>query len=147
MSMSVMGFKNEMNINNEDESWTTTKLDISTMGAWFNKTPKTQNPEMNKLIEAHKSQMTGVPLKTISVQTSTDSQGKASVTQTKMEVTEIKTMNHVPVEIPEDYQEMNLLETMGQATPDDSSSPTPQKQSAPKFNIGGFMRKALESAK
>jgi hypothetical protein len=146
MSMSVMGFKNEMTIHKEDETWTTTKLNIAAIGAWFNKAPKTQNAEMDKLIEASKGMMSGVPLKMLSVQTSTDSQGKATVSRTSMNVTEIKNVSDVSVDIPADYKEMDLF---GAANDQDASeskqSRSQHKPSAPKFDLGNMMKKAMES--
>ena len=146
MSMSVMGFKNEMTINKEDETWTTTKLDTAVLGAWFSRAPKTQNAEMDKLIEAEKGKMTGVPLKMLSIQTSTDNQGKATVTRTTMNVTEIKTVADVPVEIPADYKEMNLFEGAGQDDKDEKSPRKQNRPTTPKINFGDLMKKAMESA-
>lgn len=146
MSMTVMGFKNEMDITREEETWTTTKLDVSAVSAWFKQAPKTQNAEMDKLIEAEKSKMTGVPLKTVSVQTSTDRQGKATVTRSSMEVTEINKVDNVDVDIPADYQEMDLFGGAGQEEPRGKAGN--QGRTAPgKIDFGGLMRKAMESAK
>jgi hypothetical protein len=146
MVMSVMGFKNETTINKEDETWTTTKLDVSALGNWFNKAPKTQNPELDKLIEAQKGKLTGVPLKMLSVQTSTDNQGKATVTRTSMNVTEIKTISDVPVDIPADYTEMNLFHDADPETPKGKPGTGHGKSSAPKIDFGSLMKKAMESA-
>lgn len=148
MSMSVMGFKNEMDIAKEDETWTTTRLDVSTLGAWFNKMPKTQNEELDKLVQAEKGKMNGMPLKMLSVQTTTDSQGKASVTRSSMIVTDIKKIgaSEVSVEIPSDYKEMDLLEAAGQ----EAEKGTPRKNRKNKAPAGldfnSLMKKAMESA-
>lgn len=146
MSMAVMGFKNEMTINKEDETWTTTKLNIAAIGAWFNKAPKTQNAEMDKLIEASKGTMSGVPLKMLSVQTSTDSQGKTTISRTSMNVTEIKNVSDVSVDIPSDYKEIDLFGGANDQDASESKNPRSQhKASAPKFDFGNMMKKAMES--
>ncbi len=146
MSMSVMGFKNQMSVVKEDETWATTKLDISAFNAWMNKTPKTQNAELDKLIALEKEKMTGMPLKTLSVQTTTDGQGKATVNRTSMEVTGIRDVSGVPVEIPADYKEVNLLEAAAEAQEAEETRPEPPKRAMPKINFGSMMKKALESA-
>jgi hypothetical protein len=137
-----------MDIAKEDETWTTTRLDVSTLGAWFNKMPKTQNEELDKLVQAEKGKMNGMPLKMLSVQTTTDSQGKASVTRSSMIVTDIKKIgaSEVSVEIPSDYKEMDLLEAAGQ----EAEKGTPRKNRKNKAPAGldfnSLMKKAMESA-
>jgi hypothetical protein len=148
MSMTVMGFKNEMDIVKEDESWTTPKLDISTLGAWFNQMPKTQNEELDKLVQAEKGKMTGMPLKMLSVQTSTDSQGKASVTRSSMVVTDIKKIgaSEVSVEIPEDYKELDLLQAAGQEPETGTPRKTRRSQAPAGLDFNTLMKKAMQSA-
>ena len=148
MSMTVMGFKNESAVVKEDETWTTKKLDITTLGSWFSNMPKTHNEEFDKLIQAEKGKMTGMPLKTFSVQTNTDGEGKATVTKTSMEVTEIKPIGagDVDAEIPADYKEMDLFQA---ATQEDTGTPGERpaaKRSSPKVDFGSLFKKALESA-
>lgn len=148
MAMNVMGFKNEMMINREEEAWTTTRLDVSAVGAWFNNMPRTQNEEMDKLIKAEKGKMTGVPLRMLAVQTTTDSQGKTSVTRTSMNVTGIRKIGagEVPVEIPDDYKEVNLFPAAGQDG--EQQEPGAARRQAPsKIDFGSMMKKALESAR
>jgi hypothetical protein len=148
MSMSVMGFKNEMTITREEESWTTTRLDISALGAWFSKMPQTQNPEMDKLIQAEKGKMKGLPLKTLAVQTTTDSQGKTTVTKSSMSVTEIKKIGSgdVAFDIPETYKEVSLFQAAGQEEESGEKPAARKRQAPPKFDFGSIMKKAMESA-
>ena len=148
MAMNVMGFKNEMTIDRQEEVWSTTSLDVSAVGAWVNNMPKTQNEELDKLIKAEKGKMTGVPLKMLSIQTSTDSQGKVSVVRTSMNVTGIRKIgaSEVSVKIPEDYKEVNLFPAAGQ----DGEQQDPgasRRQAPPKIDFGSMMKKALESAR
>lgn len=150
MSMTVMGFKKESAISKDEEVWTTTKLDLSTLGAWAGKMPKTNNEDFDKLIKAEKGKMKGVPLKSLSVQTSTDSQGKATINKTGMEVTEIKTVgaNAASLEIPADFQEMSLPMSAGN---EDEEQPKgnakPKKSAQPKLDFGALMKQAMEQAK
>lgn len=148
MVMNVMGFRNEMTIDRAEEVWTTTQLDVSTVGAWFNNMPKIQNEELDKLIKAEKGKMTGVPLKMLAVQTTTDSQGKTSVTHTSMNVTGVKKIgsSEVSVDIPDDYKEVNLFPAAGQegAAQDPGSA---RRQAPPKIDFGNMMKKAMESAR
>lgn len=148
MSMSVMGFKNEMDVVRDEEAWTTTKLDISTLGAWFNKMPKTRNEELDKLVMAQKGKMAGMPLRMLSVQTTTDNQGKNSVTRTSMNVTDIRKIGagEVSVEIPSDYKEMNLLGG-GAEDEEQGASRKSHKGRAPAgIDFKGLFKKAMESA-
>jgi len=150
MSMTVMGFKNDMTIDKEEETWTTTKLDISTLGAWFSKMPKTQNAEFDKLIQAEKGKMIGLPLKTLSVTSTTDGQGKTTVTRMSMNVTDVKKIGagDVAVEIPEDYKEIDMFQAAGQGQDDESGEKRPpHKRQAPQnFDFNSIMKKAMESA-
>jgi len=142
ISMSVMGFKNESTISKDEESWTTTKLDVAALGAWVGKTPKTNNQNMDQLIQAEKSKMKGFPLKILSVQTTTDNQGKATISKSSTEVTEIKTVgaSTVSFEIPSDYQEMNLP----MAADNESEKPISNKNAQPKIDFGALMKKTME---
>ncbi len=148
MSMSVMGFKNEMTIAKDEETWTTTQLDISTLGAWFNKMPKTQNDELDKLIQMEKGKMSGLPLKMLSTQTTTDGQGKTTVTRTSMNVTEIKKIGarDVVVDIPENYKEVSLFQAADKEDGKDEQTGARKRQTPPKFDFGSMMKKAMESA-
>jgi len=149
MSMTVMGFKNESTIAKDEEVWATTKLDLSVLGAWAGKMPKTNNENLDQLIQAEKGKIKGIPLKMISVQTATDSQGKISVTKTHMEVTELKKaeVGAVSFEIPSDYQEMSMPMSGGndeESTQDKSKS---KRSSPPKIDFGDLMKKAMEQAR
>lgn len=146
MSMSMMGFKNQMDIVNEDETWATTKLDISAVGAWLNKKVKTQNAEMDKLIAMEQAKMNGVPLKTVSIQSTTDNQGKTTVSRSIMEVTKVRNVGDVLADIPADYQEVNLLQPDAGDEQENETAPQSQKRPMPKINIGDIMKKAMQSA-
>ena len=146
MSMSIMGFKNQMSVVKEDETWATTKMDVTAFSAWMNKSPKTQNAELDKLIAMEKGKMSGLPLKTISVQTTTDNQGKSTVNRSSTEVTSIRNVSDVQVDIPSDYQEVDLLQAANEAQDAEESNSAPSGKSMPNINFGNIMKKAMESA-
>lgn len=145
MSMTVMGFKNETTIAKEDETWASPKLDIATLGAWFSKAPRTRNAELDKLIEAEKSKMTGLPLKMLSVQTSTDGNGKTTTTSTSMAVTDISSVADVDAEIPADYKEVSLFEAGAGEAAGEQPAQRPARKGVPKLDFGSLMKKAMES--
>lgn len=147
MSMNVMGFKNEMTIQREEETWTTRELEISSLGAWFNKTPQTQNEELDKLIKAEKGKMSGLPLKMIAIQSTTDSQGRTTISKTLMNVTEVKKIgaDAIDAEIPVSYKEMNLF-APGAGQEGDDSGKAGHHSGQPKFDINSMMRKAMQQA-
>lgn len=150
MSMAVMGFKSESTVSRDEDMWTTTKLDAAVLGEWVNRMPKTQNREMDKLIKAQQSKMTGIPLRIHSMQTTTDNQGKTSVSKTSMDVTEIKKVGagDVSFEIPADYQEMNLFQPPAEQGSDNADEAKPAaRKTAPKIDFGSLMKRAMESAK
>ena len=148
VSMNVMGFKNESSVSKDEESWTTTKLNLSVLGAWAGKMPKTSNEDLDQLIQAEKGKMKGIPLKTLSIQTTTDSQGKASVLKSSMEVTEIKKVgaDAVSFDVPSDYQEMSLPMSGGNDEDQTKGHSKSKRSSPPKLDFGDLMKKAMEQA-
>jgi hypothetical protein len=148
VSMNVMGFKNESTISKDDESWATTKLDLSALGAWAGKTPKTNNQSMDQLIQSEKNKMKGFPLKTLSITTTTNIDGKISVSKSSMEVTEIKTVgaDTVSFEIPSDYQEMSLPMTTENEVEQPKGKSKSNKSSPSKIDFGALMKQAMEQA-
>jgi hypothetical protein len=147
LSMTVMGFKNESTISKDEETWSTTKLDLAALGAWVGKVPKTKNESLDQLIQNEKSKVKGFPLKMLSTETATDSQGKTTTSKSSMEVTEIKTVgaNNVSFEVPADYQEMSLPMTGGNEEEQPKSS-SKSKRTKPKLDFGALMKQAMEQA-
>lgn len=148
MSMTVMGFKNESAISKEEETWTTTKLDLAALGAWVGKVPKTKNESLDLLIQTEKSKVKGFPLKMLSVETATDSQGKTTISKSSMEVTEVKTVgvNAGTFEVPADYQEMSLPMMAGNEDEQPKSHSKSKKGGSPKLDFGALMKQAMEQA-
>ncbi len=110
MSMTVMGFNNTSTVLREEEVWTTTKIDTAALAAWVKKAPKTMNESLDKLIKQQMDRMTGLPLKMVTVQTTTDKNGKAQTSTTTMQVTDVKELKPAAdlFEIPKDYTETKM---------------------------------------
>lgn len=146
ISMSIMGFKNESNLSKEEEIWATTQLDLSVFDSWVRKTPKTKNESLDQLIAAEKNKIKGFPLKMLSTETTTDGQGKATVTRSSMEVTEIKSISAgaISFDIPADYQEMSLPMRAGIEEEQPKSESAPAKKAKSKFDFGSLMKQALD---
>lgn len=137
MSMTLMGFKNASNVTRDEETWTTTKIDTAALTRWIKQAPKTMNESLDKLIVMERDRMEGLPLKTLSVQTTTDKSGKAQTLKTTMEVTEVKTLDTEAgyYDIPTGFQEATL-EVPEEADGEDGKAPA--KSGKP--NIPGFLK-------
>ncbi|MFO7534757.1 MAG: DUF4412 domain-containing protein [Kiritimatiellia bacterium] len=135
MSMTVMGFKNSTSVAREEENWTTTKIDTAALGRWINQSPKTMNESLDKLIRLQRDQMQGLPLKMISVQTTTDKKGKSQVTKQIMEVTEIQEMkvDAATLEIPAGYKEATMEAKEGDEDAPDKKGAAPSLPSLMKM--------------
>lgn len=148
MAMNVMGFRNEMTTYKEEETWTTTALDVAALGAWLSRMPRTQNAELDKLVQAEMAKMRGMPLRTLSIQTTIDGQGKTNTTRSVMTVTEIRKIGagEVDVEIPPDYRELSLFQPQDSEI-DPTMPPTGRaRKPTPAMDLNSIMRKAMESA-
>jgi hypothetical protein len=113
MSMSVLGMKSQTKTVQEDDTWSTTALPEGALGVWLRSEPPSfGNEELDALVKAEMGKVHGIPLKKITVTTSTDSKGKKSEASTMtMEVTKIESVD-VPAEtfvIPAEYQETSLF--------------------------------------
>jgi hypothetical protein len=146
MSMTVMGFNSSSTIVREEEAWTTTKINTAALSAWLKKAPKTNNESLDKLMKQQMEKMTGLPLKTIAVQTSTDKNGKTQTSTTTMEVTEVKELKPAAdlFEIPKDYKETSMTgedEDEGKGEGDDASDgKKTRKGDAPPAGLPNFLK-------
>ncbi len=114
MSIKVLGMGNVTDVVSEQEVWATTKLTDAGMGVWLrSEPPRTGNSEFDRLIAAESGKFQGLPLKMVTVSTSTPKKGgKPTVTRTSMEVTEIDANATVPAsafEIPAGYEETQIM--------------------------------------
>lgn len=114
MKMKVLGMGNEAAIVNEEDIWTTDRLQDAALSVWLRADSlRTGNEQMDKLIESGRGKVTGFPLKTVTVSTSTNKKNnKATTTRTTMEVTELDTQANVPAtafEIPAGYEKTEAM--------------------------------------
>ncbi len=119
MEMSFMGMHRASNIVQDQEIWAAPKLVEAALGIWLHKAPKFGNEDLDKLVQAEMSKVQGFPLKTVTVQTTTDQGGKSQTTTTTMEVTTLRTES-VPDStfvIPPDYKETQMMAPGGMMRP------------------------------
>jgi hypothetical protein len=114
MKMRVLGMGNSADTVTEQDIWATTKLTDRGLGVWLrHDPPKTGNEQFDKLItaEAEKKRLSGFPLKTVTVTTTTQKKGKQTVTHRTLEVTllETKPIPDSNFEIPAGYKETQML--------------------------------------
>lgn len=96
MEMKVMGMKQSSTVVNEEDIWSTSKLTAAVLGVWLKKEPpKFGDEQLDALVKAEMGKVHGIPLKTVTVATTTDNKGKSQVTKTAMEVVELE-MTNVP---------------------------------------------------
>jgi hypothetical protein len=114
LTMKVLGMGNSSDVVSEQDIWTTQRLTDAALGAWLRADPPhTGNEQLDKLIAAGREKVQGIPLKMVTVSTSTDKKrGKQTVTKMTMEVTELDTSASVPgssFEIPAGYKETQMV--------------------------------------
>ncbi len=112
MSMSMMMMHKTTRVVKVEDVWAAPKLVEAGLGIWLRKTPpKTNNEQLDALLKAEMGKVVGFPLKTVTVETSTDEKGKSETTTTTMEVTELR-MQVVPdstFAIPAGYKETSMM--------------------------------------
>lgn len=112
MTMKIMGRGNTNDVVIDQDVWVAPKLQDLALGIWL-RTPRTGNEQIDKLIKAESGKIQGIPLKTVSVSTSTDKKrGSTQVTRTTMEVTQLDTAATVPpssFELPAGYKEIEMM--------------------------------------
>lgn len=114
MTMKIFGRGNTSDVVIDQDVWATQKLPDPALGVWLRANPpRTGNEQIDKLITAQSGKIEGIPLKTVSVSTSTDQKrGQKTVTRTTMEVTQLDTAATVTpssFEIPAGYKETEML--------------------------------------
>jgi hypothetical protein len=112
MTMKIMGRGNTNDMVIDQDIWVAPKLQDQALGVWL-KRPRTGNEQIDKLIQAEAGKIQGIPLKSVSVSTSTDKKrGTTQVTRTTMEVTQLDTAAAVApssFEIPAGYKETEIM--------------------------------------
>jgi hypothetical protein len=116
-TVKVLGMGNTTNVTSDQEVWTTTALGDPGLGVWLRaEPPRTGNEDFDKLIAAQSGRRyQGIPLKVVTVHTSTAQKGnRSTTTHSTLEVTQIDTKASVPAatfEIPADYKETQIAPT------------------------------------
>lgn len=112
MKIKVFGMGQANNVVTEQDIWATDKVQDPGLGVWLRSSqPRTGNEQLDRLIAAETGKVQGFPLKSVTVSTSTDKKGKATVSRVTTEVTELKTGVSVAesaFEIPAGYEEMQI---------------------------------------
>jgi hypothetical protein len=115
MKIKVLGMGQASNVVSEQEIWATDKLKDVGLGVWLRADPpRTGNANFDKLVATEASQVSGFPLKTVTVSTTTSNKGKQQVSRTSTEVTELDASAAVPdstFEIPAGYEETQVMPT------------------------------------
>lgn len=118
MKIRVMGMGQESQIVSEQDIWSTTKLADPALGVWLRKNPpKLGNEQFDRLIKAEMEKVSGYPLKTVTVTTTTDKKGRQNTSRSTMEVTQLDTNANVPAdsfEIPAGYEETQMPTLQGE---------------------------------
>ena len=112
MTVKVFGMGNVTDVVQEQDIWSTTKLQDAGLGAWLRSDPpRTGNAEFDKLLAKEVARAEGFPLKTVTVSTSTSKKGEKSVSRQTLEVTELDanaTVEASKFEIPAGYEETQM---------------------------------------
>ena len=111
ISTSFMGRQNVSTVVRDEDLWTAPKLNPAVMSVWARKQmPATGDEEFDKLMKSERAKATGLPLRMIATTTTTDAAGKAQVTKSTTEVTEVKqgAVDAALLELPKDYQETQM---------------------------------------
>jgi hypothetical protein len=116
MTVKVFGMGNSSDVVMDQDVWTTQKLPDVALGVWLRANPpRTGNDELDKLVRAEAGKIQGIPLKNITVSTSTEKKkGTKTVTRTSMEVTQLDTAATAPAgsfELPAGYKETQIVPT------------------------------------
>lgn len=110
LKVKVFGFGSVTDVVSEQDLWVADRLQDQGLGVWLrSEPPATGNADFDKLVAAGHEKLHGFPLKSVTVNTSTQ-KNKQTVTRSTMEVTDLST-TAVPeerFEIPAGFQERQL---------------------------------------
>jgi hypothetical protein len=118
LQMKILGMKRAMATDTVQEMWTTDDLEQPALGVWLRKGGRSSgDSSLDRMIAAEMSKVTGFPLKTIAVSTTTS--GKKGKPTTTTSTTEVTTLREQAVdadrfEIPANYQRVELFPAAGE---------------------------------
>ncbi|HXU34669.1 MAG TPA: hypothetical protein VN851_29170 [Thermoanaerobaculia bacterium] len=111
MTVKVFGRGKANDVLTEEEFWVTDRLLDKSFAVWLRTAkPKTGNADLDRLIAAETEKIKGVPLKSITV-TTTSQGGKVQKTQSTMEVTALDNFVKAPVsfDVPKGYEQREMM--------------------------------------
>ena len=116
MRMKIMGFKQETRTDMIQDIWSTDSLDAKGFGVWLrpDRSMRTGNEELDKLISSQATTVRGFPLKTVNVSTMTGKKGKSTQMTSTTEVTVLREES-VPGSTftwPDTYTEVEIIPEM-----------------------------------
>jgi hypothetical protein len=149
---SVFGRKNITVISRKDEIWLTKKLRDSGLQIWTQqRTIKTGNENIDKIIKAETKRLDGIPLKITSVTTTRENNDEPEVTTVTHEITSLKKagISAEVFEIPADYKNNNEkvasgLEAITKGLQEGTDS---RNEGSPAQSINSFMNGIFGSKK
>lgn len=120
MKVRVLGIGQESRVERLQDLWVTDALPDPAMGVWLRNRPAaTGEPGLDQLLAAEMGKVSGLPLKSVEVTTTTGKKGKReSETRTTMEVVALERGVDVAAsrfEVPPGYRQTQMLPTGGAA--------------------------------
>lgn len=118
MNMKIMGMNRGQRVDMEGEIWTTDALDASGFLVWLrpDRNLKTGFDELDEMINAQTSSISGFPLKSVVESTMTGEKGKSRTTISTTEVTTLReeSTGDVSFSVPSGYRETEMIPNMPQ---------------------------------
>jgi hypothetical protein len=112
-SVKVMGMKRASSTETVQDVWTTGAFDAAALGVWLrNEPPATGIEGLDELIAAEMDKVTGLPLKSVSVSTTTGQKGKrqgSATTETEVTLIEEVSVPAETFEIPAGYTRQEMM--------------------------------------
>ncbi len=111
IKVKVLGMKRRSTIESEQQIWASSDLDMPAMAVWLRTDQPTGNEDLDKIIAAEYKQVTGFPVKTVTVTTTRDKKGREQTSRSVMEVTELRQGEELATtsfEVPAGYDEVPM---------------------------------------
>lgn len=126
ITVKVFGMSRANHVETVQETWTTTELSDAGLGVWLRNVPTTGFGDLDELVAAEMATVSGFPLKTVAVSTTTGQKGKASTSKTTMEVTDLDRSATVPAatfELPAGYTKAEMAPAAAEGEEGEPANP------------------------
>ncbi|HUO87200.1 MAG TPA: hypothetical protein VM617_07395 [Thermoanaerobaculia bacterium] len=126
MAIKVFGMSRANRVETVQETWSTGELSDLGLGVWLRNVPTTGFGDLDELIEAEMSTVSGFPLKSVGVTTTTGQKGKQTTSTTRMEVTSLDRSASIPAstfELPAGYTRIDSPSAAGSGEDDEPANP------------------------